>query len=176
MQWLVQSGVLILPMPDPSPLEKLTCVPIEIHAMPVAIRNLGTEDYKSVRDIFHDAFDSHNLTVKDLGVSWRNRSAPDSYGIYSSEGDLLGFAIVSFHKKNGTNRYLDYLAVHSSFRGQDLGSKLLTHIIDICRENKTSIHLYPVKSERIKAWYESHGFRDSNGVYMNLHFYDTRSE
>jgi ribosomal protein S18 acetylase RimI-like enzyme len=142
--------------------------------MQAIIRTLRAEDYKSIRDIYHDAFDCHNLPVKDLGTSWRNRSAPDSYGIVSPDGDLLGFAIVSFHKKNGTNRYLDYLAVHSTLRGQDLGSKLLTHIIDICRVEKSSIHLYPVKSDRIKAWYKSHGFRDTNDGYMNLHFYETR--
>ena len=138
------------------------------------IRPLLQQDYKSIRDIYHDAFDCHALPVKDLGTSWRNRSASDSYGIFSHEGDLLGFAIVSFHKKNGTNRYLDYLAVHSSFRGQDLGSQLLKYILQLCYDEKNSIHLYPINSERIKAWYRSHGFRETAGGYMNLHFYDTR--
>ena len=143
--------------------------------MQTVIRQLASHDYSAVTKIFYNAFEGPDYADKNCDESWRDRSIPDSYGIFSGD-TLLGFAIVSFHKKNGTNRYLDYLAVHSSFRGQDLGSKLLTHIIDICRENKTSIHLYPVKSERIKAWYRSHGFRDSNGTYMNLHFYDTRSE
>lgn len=138
------------------------------------VRQLTLADYKSIKDIFHDAFDCHACSEKDCGDSWRQRSAPDSYGIFSSEGDLLGFAIVSFHKKNGTNRYLDYLAVHSAFRGQDLGSKLLGYILDRCRELRQAIHLYPVNNERIKAWYRSHGFRDTAGGYMNQHFYPTR--
>ena len=142
--------------------------------MQTVIRQLTLHDYKSIKDIFHDAFDCHACSVKDCGDSWRNRSIPDSYGIFSTEGDLLGFAIVSFHKKNGTNRYLDYLAVHSSFRGKDLGSQLLRYIIDICKEAGTGIHLYPVANPRIKAWYKSHGFRETSGGYMNQHFYSTR--
>ena len=115
------------------------------------VRQLTLADYKSIKDIFHDAFDCHACSEKDCGDSWRQRSAPDSYGIFSSEGDLLGFAIVSFHKKNGTNRYLDYLAVHSAFRGQDLGSKLLGYILDTCRELRQAIHLYPVNNVREKC-------------------------
>ena len=142
--------------------------------MEAIIQPLNAEHYRSIREIYHDAFDSYHLPVEDLGVSWRKRSAPDSYGIFSPDGDLLGFAIVSFHKKNGTNRYLDYLAIHSAFRGQDLGSTLLNFLIDDCRAKKTSIHLYPVDSDRIKAWYKSHGFRETADGYMNLHFYETR--
>jgi len=142
--------------------------------MQTVIRNLQAQDYKSAKDIFHDAFDPHALPIKDFGDSWRARSAPDSYGIFSTEGDLLGIAIVSFHKKNGTNRYLDYLAVHSIFRGQDLGTILLKYILQLCYDQKNSIHLYPVNNERIKAWYKSHGFRETSGGYMNLHFYETR--
>jgi len=143
--------------------------------METVIRNLKVQDYKSAKDIFHDAFDCHDLPLKEFGDSWRARSVPDSYGIFSTDGDLLGIAIVSFHKKNGTNRYLDYLAVHSSFRGQDLGSKLLTYIIEKCRQEKSARHLYPIDSERIKAWYKSFGFQPTGGGYMNLHFYDTRA-
>jgi ribosomal protein S18 acetylase RimI-like enzyme len=142
--------------------------------MQTVIRNLTVQDYKSAKDIFHDAFDCHDLPVKDFGDSWRDRSVPDSYGMFSTDGDLLGIAIVSFHKKNGTNRYLDYLAVHSAFRGKDLGSQLLRYIIDICKEAGTGIHLYPVANPRIKAWYKSHGFRETSGGYMNQHFYPTR--
>lgn len=144
--------------------------------MKFAIRPLLQQDYRSIKDIFHDAFDAWKLPVTDLGISWRRRSIPDSRGIFSREGDLLGFAIVSFHKRNGTNRYLDYLAIHSSFRGKDLGTILLSDVIESCRDDKSSIHLYPVDSPRIKAWYESHGFRDTNNGYMNLHFYETRSK
>ena len=144
--------------------------------METVIRNLKVHDYKSAKDIFHDAFDCHELPVKEFGDSWKARSVSDSYGIFSMDGDLLGIAIVSFHKKNGTNRYLDYLAVHSAFRGQDLGSILLEYVINICREQKTSIHLFPVKNPRIKAWYKKHGFYDTANGYMNLHFYPKRLE
>lgn len=141
--------------------------------METTIRTLKSYDYKAVKDIFYDAFEGPDYADKNCEDSWRDRSVPDSYGIFSG-GKLLGFAIVSFHKKNGTNRYLDYLAIHSAFRGQDLGSKLLTYILDICREKRESIHLYPVPSPRIKAWYKSHGFYETTDGYMNQHFYQTR--
>jgi ribosomal protein S18 acetylase RimI-like enzyme len=142
--------------------------------METVIRNLTTQDYKSARDIFHDAFDIYKISIKKFGYSWRNRSVPDSYGIFSTDGDLLGIAVVLFYKENGTNRYLDWLAVHSAFRGENLGLYLLRHVINICKEAGTGIHLLPVPNDRIKAWYKSHGFRDTSGGYMNLHFYATR--
>jgi len=142
--------------------------------MQTVIKPLTIEHYRSAKDIFHDAFDSYDLPVKDFGKSWQERSPENSYGIFAG-GDLLGFAIVSFHKRNGTNRYLDYLAVHSSLRGRDLGTKLLTFILDECRSENQAIHLYPVKSDRIRAWYKTFGFQETTGGYMNLHWYDTRS-
>lgn len=142
--------------------------------MQTVIRQLTLNDYKSVKDIFYEAFKGPDYADKNCEESWRDRSVPDSLGIFSTKGALLGFAIVSFHKRNGTNRYLDYLAVHSAFRGQNLGSKLLEHIVAICRELRQSIHLYPVDSDSIKAWYRSHGFRETAGGYMNQHFYHTR--
>jgi len=144
--------------------------------METVIRPLQAENYKSAKDIFYDAFDKYNLPVKDFGLSWRLRSPKDSYGIFSKEGDLLGLAIVSFHKRNGTNRYLDYLAVHSTFRGQDIGTRLLTFILDGCRRENTAIHLYPVKSDRIRAWYKTFGFEETAGGYLNLHWYSTRGQ
>jgi ribosomal protein S18 acetylase RimI-like enzyme len=147
---------------------------LEINAMQTVIRPLSTSDYESVKDIFYNTFKEPEYADKNCEDSWRDRSVPDSLGIFSTKGALLGFAIVSFHTRNGPNRYLDYLAVHSAYRGQDLGSKLLGHILKICEDLGTSIHLYPVKSERVRAWYRSQGFRDTAGGYMNLHFYNTR--
>jgi len=142
--------------------------------MQTVIHPLMTDDYASVKDIFYDSFKAPEYADKNCEESWRDRSIPDSYGIFSTKGVLLGFAIVSFHKRNGPNRYLDYLAVHSAYRGQDLGSKLLSHILNICETLGQSIHLYPVKSERIRAWYRSYGFCETAGGYMNRHFYRTR--
>jgi len=144
--------------------------------MQTVIRPLTEKDYTSVKDIFYDTFKEPEYADKNCEESWRDRSVPDSLGIFSTKDALLGFAIVSFHKRNGPNRYLDYLAVHSAYRGQDLGSKLLGHILQICRELRQGIHLYPVASERVKAWYRSQGFRETTGGYMNQHFYPTRSK
>jgi ribosomal protein S18 acetylase RimI-like enzyme len=144
--------------------------------MQTVIRPLTSHDYKSVKDIFYEAFKGPDYADKNCEDSWRDRSVPDSLGIFSTKGLLLGFAIVSFQKRNGPNRYLDYLAVNSAFRGQDLGSKLLGHILQICRDLRQGIHLYPVDNERVKAWYRRQGFRETAGGYMNQHFYETRSK
>jgi ribosomal protein S18 acetylase RimI-like enzyme len=149
-------------------------VAMQTLAMQTVIRPLSTSDYESVKDIFYEAFKESEYSDKNCDKSWEDRSVPDSLGVFSTKGLLLGFAIVSFQKRNGPNRYLDYLAVHSKFRGHDLGSKLLRHILNICKTLGQSIHLYPVDSERIKAWYRSHGFRDTSHGYMNRHFYNTR--
>jgi len=139
-----------------------------------ALRPLCAQDYRSVKDIFENAFDTHLKPITDLGISWKYRSKPHSLGVFRS-GDLLGFAIVSFHTKNGINRYVDYLAVHSSFRGHDIGSMLLKAIISECHAGHTSVHLYPLPFPKLVAWYKSHGFYDTYGGYLNLHSYDTRS-
>jgi ribosomal protein S18 acetylase RimI-like enzyme len=143
--------------------------------MDTVILPLSIVHYQSAKKIFHDAFDDYDLPVKDFEESWRKRSVENSYGIFSKVyGELLGFTIVSFHKKNGMNRYLDYLAVDSRFRGNDLGTRLLLHVLNECRSKNQAIHLYPIESERIKAWYKRFGFQETAGNYLNLHWYETR--
>ena len=127
-----------------------------------------------MRDIFHDAFDHCRLPIVDFGFSWRERSRAHSIGLFTGSGDLVGFTIVSIHPRNGGNRYLDYIAVHSEFRGGGAGSALLQRVIDDCTVARVGVHLYPLR--RVRAWYKSHGFEFTTAEYMNLHPYNTRKK
>jgi GNAT superfamily N-acetyltransferase len=127
-----------------------------------------------MRDIFHDAFDRSRLPIVDFGFSWRERSRHHSVGLFTGAGDLVGFAIVSIHPQNWGNRYLDYIAVHSAFRGDGCGSALLQRVLDDCYTARVGIHLYPLR--RAKAWYKSHGFEFTTAEYMNFHPYGTRAK
>jgi GNAT superfamily N-acetyltransferase len=140
------------------------------------IRRLTTGDYRSVRDIFHDAFDKENLSVTDLGISWRNRSHPYSYGVFTGSGELVAFAIISFHKRNGDNRYIDYIAVHSAYRGCGYGDILMRQILRTCWKEHRGVHLYPLRYDSLLKWYRKYGFYETDGKYLNFHSYQTRQQ
>ena len=145
-----------------------------LYAVPMYFRQLRESDYRSMRDIFHDAFDRCRLPIVDFGFSWRARSRPHSLGLFTGPGDLMGLAIVSIHPRNGGNRYLDYIAVHSSFRGGGAGSALLKRVVGESHAARLGMHLYPLR--RTRAWYKSHGFEFTTTEYMNSHPYNTRQK
>jgi GNAT superfamily N-acetyltransferase len=133
------------------------------------IRRLRVEDSKSVREIWEDSFLRENLTLnKDFAYSWRNRSRPESIGLFD-EDNLLGFAIVSFHKRNYGNRYVDYIAVHSNYRGRGYGDILMNRLLRAAQTARRGIHLYPLK--HVVPWYKKHGFYWTTDEYMNRHWY-----
>jgi ribosomal protein S18 acetylase RimI-like enzyme len=124
---------------------------------------------KSVREIWEESFLKENLTIqKDFAHSWRNRSRQESIGLFDHE-ELLGFAIVSFHKRNKGNRYIDYIAVHSSYRGRGYGDILMRHLLAKASTARRGIHLYPLS--HVVPWYKKHGFYWTTPEYMNRHGY-----
>jgi GNAT superfamily N-acetyltransferase len=137
-------------------------------------RQLRESDYRSMRDIFHDAFDQCRLPIVDFGFSWRARSRPHSLGLFTGPGDLVGLAIVSIHPRNGGNLYLDYSAVHSAYRGCGAGTALLQRVVAESHGARCGIHLYPLR--RTRACLKSHGFVFTTAEYMNLHPYNTRQK
>jgi len=135
----------------------------------MVVRSLRADDSKSVRDIWEDSFLREKFTVKkDFAASWRNRASKESVGLFR-QGHLVGFAIVSFHKRNHGNRYVDYIAVHSKHRGCGYGDRLIRHVMARARAQRRGIHLYPLK--HIAPWYKKHGFYWTPGEYMNAHWY-----
>jgi GNAT superfamily N-acetyltransferase len=69
--------------------------------------------------------------------------------------------------------YIDYIAIRSDYRGQGIGSVLITKLISMCYAENQSIHLYPERSE-VQPWYLRHGFYETYGGFFNLHYYNTR--
>ena len=129
------------------------------------IRPLCAEHARSVRDIWEESFIREKFTVqKDFASSWRNRSREESIGIFEQE-ELVGFAIVSFHKRNMGNHYVDYIAVHSKYRGCGYGDRLMENLLATTRSKRTGIHLYPLK--HVVPWYKKHGFYWTTDEYMN---------
>jgi ribosomal protein S18 acetylase RimI-like enzyme len=138
----------------------------------MSIRRLRADHAKSVKEIWEASFLRETLSVqKDFASSWRNRSRQESIGLFN--GDiLLGFAIVSFHKRNMGNRYIDYIAVDSTYRGRGYGDKLMRHLLAQARSARRGIHLYPLK--HVVPWYTKHGFYWTTDEYMNHHHHDQR--
>jgi ribosomal protein S18 acetylase RimI-like enzyme len=135
----------------------------------MVLRSLRADDSKSVREIWEDSFLREKFTVKkDFSASWRNRASKESVGLFR-QGHLVGFAIVSFHTRNHGNRYVDYIAVHSNYRGCGYGDRLIRHVMSGAKAARRGIHLYPLK--QVAPWYKKHGFYWTPGEYMNAHCY-----
>ena len=115
------------------------------------IRVLTERDYHSVKLIYMGAFDVSEHPMTDLHDSWAIRSEENSYGIFGLEG-MIGFAICSFtpHK---SNMYLDYIAIDQCFRGLGYGSVLLNYLIQKCKSEHRSLHLFPDSFE-LTNWYK----------------------
>lgn len=138
------------------------------------IKKLLAEHYKSVKDIFGESFYKVGIDDTDLAYYWRARHSADSLGIFSNEGDLLGFALVIQPAATPNNRYLIYFAVHSAYRGTRLGSTLISKILEKRRAARGAIHLTPLNTAGLRDWYIKRGFRNTCGGYMNFHSYGTR--
>ena len=169
--------------------------PFKIQALTMRtyIKQLLTQDYASIRDIFSETFLKEEIPISSLGYRWRNRSHENSFGIFSSAGDLLGFALMcdgghvqyqkqkkhlqNTEKTNDTlSRYLSFLAVHPAYRGSSLGSDLLMFLLQNSVKNKKSICLYPLDNTRLKHWYIRNGFYITSKDYFNFHSHYTRRQ
>lgn len=131
--------------------------------MNLSIRKLTAEHTKSANDIYHSAFD----VTFPLHRLWRYRNNDLSRGIFSKEGDLLGFALV-------VDNYVQYLAVHSSFQGLGIGSILLKSILELCMDKGISIKLSPL--EDVIGWYCRHGFYGTKDGELVFHTHNTRRQ
>ena len=131
--------------------------------MSYSIRPLTAEHYKSANDIYHSAF-YVNFPLHRL---WKYRNHDLSRGIFTKEGDLLGFALV-------VDNYIHYLAVHSSLQGHGLGSYLLRRILELCIDKGISIELTP--AEGVIGWYCKHGFYGSKDGELVFHTHNTRRQ
>jgi GNAT superfamily N-acetyltransferase len=142
--------------------------------MKYKIKQLLTHNYRSVKEVFTDVFIPVGFTIAQLTYSWKNRSHSDSFGIFTSQGDLIGFALVYEVACNPVNKYLSYIAVYKSYAGEKLGSRLLTHTVKKVLKHGYSLHLYPLQHAKLINWYRLHGFHAVANGYLNIHRHFTR--
>ena len=135
---------------------------------------LDDSHYECVKGVFKAAFDQEKYPEDDLKVSWDYRSHENSFG-FLLKGKLFGFVLASFHKKNGKNMYIDYIALAPEFRGNGLGSSLMTLLIKKCYKEGGSLHLFPER-QSLHAWYERYGFYKTTKNYLTFHSYGTRRQ
>jgi GNAT superfamily N-acetyltransferase len=142
----------------------------------LCIRHLTCLDFKNVREVFYDFFDAQERPY--FHNAWRARERGRSIGLFTQEGDLLGFTLVSANT-------LNYILIERDQQGKGYGSVLLQYILQVTIKKRTSLSLIPVNAERLIQWYKAHGFKeelpsDSSipGVpfrVLNFHSYSTRA-
>lgn len=140
------------------------------------IRPLTCLDIKVCKDIFYDVF--HSSEWLEFNWIWRYRSKDESLGIFTSDGILLGFALILRH-----SRTLKYLAIHTKYQYKKLGTRLLNAILRNCICLNMSLNLIPANLF-VQLWYARHGFQVSQTFLasdntrwntMNFHTKETRS-
>jgi ribosomal protein S18 acetylase RimI-like enzyme len=146
--------------------------------MELRLRQLTPAHYATVKIIFRNAFHEGPYPDEALETSWIERSHPDSFGFFCKQGGeekMIGFVIASYHSHNGSNLYIDYLALNPEFRGNGVGSALLRRLVEKCYRKGGSIHLYPEREE-LHDWYKRNGFYESSRNYYVFHSYSTRKQ
>ncbi len=147
--------------------------------MPPSLRPLTCLDSRAVRELFLEIFDE--CEDSRYAESWRRRVVPLSYGYFSAEGALLGFALVA---KAPHGYYLNYICVSPEAQGKSIGSQMLLTILMKLKETKQSLSLVPVDNVKTIDWYKRIGFYVSNeweasggvkALFMTRHAYNTRT-
>jgi len=143
--------------------------------MKFLIKPLTCLEYKSAYDIFSETFVREECL--HFSSNWRTRSRTKSVGIFTSQGDLLGFVLIA-----GTKNYINCIAVHPEFQNYSFGTILLQHLLRGCIQTSSNLYLVPA-SERLQHWYSRKGFQVTQifqsdtkeyGTYMNFHSHRTR--
>jgi ribosomal protein S18 acetylase RimI-like enzyme len=138
--------------------------------MKLYVRKLTVEHYISVKDIFTQQFNYNDISLGDLYLSWKYKSNDHSLGVFTRDGDLLGFALVQ-------DNYTSFIAVHSSYQGGNVGSSLITNILKKCIRDNRSMYLYPLQQRhKLIKWYGSYGFHKTHDGYLAFHCHNTRRQ
>ena len=143
---------------------------------------LKVADFKAAREIFAECFDG--TRISDFQYAWKERIRATSLGVYTKDGDLVGFLLCDLGGYKFENTHITFLAVHPDFQKFRLGSCLLhTFLYKEC-EARRNVTLTPLYTEHVWKWYHNQGFyvtRYSDalegGIFtlMNFHHYPTRS-
>jgi GNAT superfamily N-acetyltransferase len=139
------------------------CACLRRFAIP-RILPLREQDYSDVCKIFKDCFDLEEFPYTQFKEIWDSR-VKETCG-YFLNCKLVAFAIVIEKRKI---KYLYFFGVTPELQMNGIGTKILKHIL----EKVPSIYLWPI-SDRLKRWYERHGFYRTSSGYYNYHKYRTR--
>lgn len=119
--------------------------------MAIHYREMRWSDYKQCKDLFYSIFDL--CEDKHFKKAWNNRI----YASTVAEQDtiIIGFGLVD------NENCIQYVAVNPEFRGQQIGSELMTHI---CKKmkNEPNIWLKTASDCRLKFWYARFGFEEDH--------------
>lgn len=142
---------------------------------------LKIADFKSGRDIFTECFDG--TPIRDFQSAWRARLRSSSLGLYTREGDLIGFLLCDIGGYKYMNTHITFLSIHPRFQQYRLGSFILQTFLKKEIEAGRSVSLTPIYTEHVWSWYHKQGFyvtryskATDGGVFtlMNFHPYPTR--
>lgn len=125
--------------------------------MPViTYRTLQWSDFAVCKQLFYDTFDMEE--DKFFFRAWKNRHKEASFvAVYHTV--IIGFALVD------TDNCIQYLAVNSQFRGQNVGSELMNYVCSALSD-APSIWLKTANDPRLAPWYAKFGFQEEH-VYRN---------
>jgi ribosomal protein S18 acetylase RimI-like enzyme len=142
---------------------------------------LKVVDFKAAREIFTECFDG--TRIGDFQFAWKERIRATSLGVYTTDGDLVGFLLCDIGGYKFENTHITFLAVHKLFQKYRLGSCLLHTFLHRECEARRNVTLTPLYTAHVWKWYHNQGFYVSQyskaidgGVFtlMNFHHYPTR--
>lgn len=119
------------------------------------VSKLSERDFERVYTMFLKVFDQTKWE-QDFHVAWTTRIQEASQGVYSEDGNLLAYTIVTLKEDNDQSPYwfLEFLAVDPDEQGVGLGSTLLQTLL----EKNKRIALVPLNNDKLINWYKRHGF------------------
>jgi len=144
---------------------------------------LKVSDFKSAREIFTECFNT--TPISDFQYAWKNKNRFRSLGIYTRDGDLVGFLICHIGGYKYDNSHIKFLAIHRDFQKFRLGSCLLETFLHKECEARRNVTLTPLYTDHVWKWYHRQGFYVTRysealggGVFtlMNFHHYPTRRQ
>lgn len=153
--------------------------------MPIKIRKASEKDFNAILALIHELAAFEKAPEKVTNTPAQMEKEKDYFLCYVAETnkmEIVGMALYFFayYTWVGKSLYLDDLYVKESYRGQGIGTKLLTKILEIAKKenckrvrwqvlnwNKPAIDMYrkcgaSIDNEWINCDVDAHGILDFN--------------
>jgi ribosomal protein S18 acetylase RimI-like enzyme len=117
--------------------------------MAIRISLLKWNHYNGCKRLFQNLFDISEHPW--FHIEWQNRCSHSSFvALYYDT--VVAFVLVDTHKT------IHYICVEKQFQNESLGSRLLQHVIDVCKGGR-NLRLVTADDERLVNWYKRYGFQ-----------------